>query len=103
MFRLRAKVLQYGREHLITEGFIETHTPKIVATATEGGTDLFPMTYFDTPAFLNQSPQLFKQLCMSGGWNVSLRSAPPSVPRSTTLPAPQRVHFLRHRVLVVDR
>ena len=67
MFRLRAKVLQYGREHLITEGFIETHTPKIVATATEGGTDLFPMMYFDTPAFLNQSPQLFKQLCMSGG------------------------------------
>ena len=67
MFRLRTKVLQYGREHLITEGFIETHTPKIVATATEGGTDLFPMMYFDTPAFLNQSPQLFKQLCMSGG------------------------------------
>ena len=67
MFRLRGKVLQYGREHLINEGFVETHTPKIVATATEGGTDLFPMQYFDTPAYLNQSPQLFKQLCMSGG------------------------------------
>ena len=67
MFRLRGKVLQYGREALINEGFFETHTPKIVATATEGGTDLFPMQYFDTPAFLNQSPQLFKQLCMSGG------------------------------------
>ena len=67
MFRLRGKVLQYGREALISEGFFETHTPKIVATATEGGTDLFPMQYFDTPAFLNQSPQLFKQLCMSGG------------------------------------
>ena len=67
MFHLRGKVLQYGREALISEGFFETHTPKIVATATEGGTDLFPMMYFDTPAFLNQSPQLFKQLCMSGG------------------------------------
>ncbi len=67
MFRLRGKVLQFGREHLISEGFIETHTPKIVATATEGGADLFPMQYFDRPAFLNQSPQLFKQLCMSGG------------------------------------
>ena len=67
MFRLRGKVLQYGREALINEGFFETHTPKIVATATEGGTDLFPMKYFDIPAFLNQSPQLFKQLCMSGG------------------------------------
>ena len=67
MFRLRGKVLQYGREALINEGFFETHTPKIVATATEGGTDLFPMQYFDIPAYLNQSPQLFKQLCMSGG------------------------------------
>lgn len=67
MFRLRGKVLQYGRNALIKEGFFETHTPKIVATATEGGTDLFPMQYFETPAFLNQSPQLFKQLCMSGG------------------------------------
>jgi len=67
MFRLRGKVLQYGRDKLNSEGFIETHTPKIVATATEGGTDLFPMTYFETPAYLNQSPQLFKQLCMSGG------------------------------------
>ena len=67
MFRLRGKVLQFGREHLISEGFLETHTPKIVATATEGGADLFPMQYFDRPAFLNQSPQLFKQLCMSGG------------------------------------
>ena len=67
MFHLRGKILQYGREALIKEGFFETHTPKIVATATEGGTDLFPMMYFDTPAFLNQSPQLFKQLCMSGG------------------------------------
>ena len=67
MFRLRGKVLQFGREHLISEGFFETHTPKIVATATEGGADLFPMQFFDRPAFLNQSPQLFKQLCMSGG------------------------------------
>jgi aspartyl-tRNA synthetase len=67
MFHLRGKILQYGREALINEGFFETHTPKIVATATEGGTDLFPMMYFDTPAFLKQSPQLFKQLCMSGG------------------------------------
>ena len=50
MFRLRGKVLQYGREALINEGFFETHTPKIVATATEGGTDLFPMKYFDIPA-----------------------------------------------------
>ena len=57
MFTLRARVLQYGREHLITEGFKEINSPKIIASASEGGTNLFPMMYFDTPAFLSQSPR----------------------------------------------
>ena len=67
MFTLRARVLQYGREHLISEGFKEINTPKIIASASEGGTNLFPMMYFDTPAFLSQSPQLYKQLAVLGG------------------------------------
>ncbi len=67
MFTLRARVLQYGREHLITEGFKEINSPKIIASASEGGTNLFPMMYFDTPAFLSQSPQLYKQLTVLGG------------------------------------
>ena len=53
MFQLRSKVLQYGREHLIEEGFMEMNSPKIIASASEGGTNLFPMMYFDTPAFLS--------------------------------------------------
>ena len=67
MFILRSKVLQYGREHLIKEGFNEMNSPKIIASASEGGTNLFPMMYFDTPAFLSQSPQLYKQLAVLGG------------------------------------
>ena len=67
MFQLRSKVLQYGREYLITEGFQEINSPKIIASASEGGTNLFPMMYFDTPAFLSQSPQLYKQLAVLGG------------------------------------
>ena len=67
MFQLRSKVLQYGREHLIKEGFMEMNSPKIIASASEGGTNLFPMMYFDTPAYLSQSPQLYKQLAVLGG------------------------------------
>mgnify|MGYP001156995627 FL=1 len=67
MFQLRSKVLAYGREHLLTEGFQEMNSPKIIASASEGGTNLFPMTYFETPAFLSQSPQLYKQLAILGG------------------------------------
>ena len=67
MFQLRSKVLSYGREHLLKEGFQEINTPKIIASASEGGTNLFAMTYFETPAFLSQSPQLYKQLAILGG------------------------------------
>ncbi|MCS3924281.1 aspartate--tRNA(Asn) ligase [Methanosalsum natronophilum] len=67
IFRIRHEVLRSVRDFLTCNGFIETTTPKVVATATEGGTSLFPITYFMTEAFLNQSPQLFKQILMSSG------------------------------------
>jgi nondiscriminating aspartyl-tRNA synthetase len=67
VFHIRHHVLSAVRGFLEQEGFLEINTPKVVATATEGGTALFPITYFDTEAFLNQSPQLFKQLMMSAG------------------------------------
>lgn len=67
IFRIRHEVLRAVRDFLTDNGFIETSSPKVVATATEGGTSLFPITYFDREAFLNQSPQLFKQILMSGG------------------------------------
>ena len=67
MFQLRSKVLQYGRDHLIKEGFQEINSPKIIAAAAEGGTNLFPMKYFETEAYLSQSPQLYKQLAVLGG------------------------------------
>ncbi|MCQ6963301.1 aspartate--tRNA(Asn) ligase [Methanolobus chelungpuianus] len=67
VFTIRHEVLKAVRGFLSSSGFVETSTPKVVATATEGGTSLFPITYFDREAFLNQSPQLFKQMLMSGG------------------------------------
>jgi len=67
VFNIRHEVLRAVRDFLTDSGFLETSSPKVVATATEGGTSLFPITYFDREAFLNQSPQLFKQILMSGG------------------------------------
>jgi aspartyl-tRNA synthetase len=67
MFCLRSKVLEYGRNHLISEGFKEMNSPKIIAAAAEGGTNLFTLQYFDTKAYLSQSPQLYKQLAILGG------------------------------------
>jgi len=69
VFKIRASVLRGIRSLFDTEGFIEVHTPKIVATATEGGTALFPVQYFENKAYLNQSPQLFKQMMMATGFD----------------------------------
>ncbi|MDL2260729.1 aspartate--tRNA(Asn) ligase [Methanimicrococcus sp. OttesenSCG-928-J09] len=67
VFLIRDTVQQSIRDFLKENKFVETTTSKIVAAATEGGTDLFPISYFDREAFLNQSPQLFKQMLMSAG------------------------------------
>jgi len=69
VFRIRSTVLKGIRAQFEAEGFLEVHTPKIVATATEGGTALFPVQYFERKAFLNQSPQLFKQILMATGFD----------------------------------
>jgi len=62
IFKIRDRVLQTTREYLTSQGFIEVNTPKIVATATESGAALFPISYFDREAFLSQSPQLYKEV-----------------------------------------
>jgi aspartyl-tRNA synthetase len=61
IFRIRHSTLNAIREFLAVEGFVETNTPKIIATATEGGAALFPIFYYDREAFLAQSPQLYKE------------------------------------------
>jgi len=67
IFEIRAEVLRSAREQFRALDCTEINTPKIVATGTEGGTELFPITYFGREAFMNQSPQLFKQLMVGSG------------------------------------
>ncbi|WP_181685565.1 aspartate--tRNA(Asn) ligase [Halorhabdus salina] len=67
IFEIRAEILRSVREAFRNLDATEINTPKIVATGTEGGTELFPITYFGQEAFMNQSPQLFKQLMVGSG------------------------------------
>ena len=52
------------REFLVGEGFVEIHSPKLIASASEGGADVFRLGYFDRFAYLAQSPQLYKQMAL---------------------------------------
>jgi nondiscriminating aspartyl-tRNA synthetase len=66
IFKIEHAVLGAMRNFLSEHGFVEVHTPRIIASATEGGAALFPVAYFEHEAFLAQSPQLYKeQLIMS--------------------------------------
>jgi aspartyl-tRNA synthetase len=67
IFEIRAEILRSARDAFRDLNATEINTPKIVATGTEGGTELFPITYFGKEAFMNQSPQLFKQLMVGSG------------------------------------
>jgi len=68
VFQIRSAAMHVINDFLYKEEFTSITTPKIVAAATEGGTELFPIAYFDKEAFLNQSPQLYKQMMMAAGF-----------------------------------
>lgn len=76
IFKIKSRMLHTVRNFLESEDYTEINTPKIGASATEGGTELFPITYFEREAFLGQSPQLYKQMMMASGFDNVYEIAP---------------------------
>ncbi len=68
IFKIQSELVHGFRDFLRGENFTEIHTPKIVASGTEGGTELFPLQYFERSAFLAQSPQFYKQMLVGAGF-----------------------------------
>ncbi|GAA5844452.1 hypothetical protein JCM11251_001667 [Rhodosporidiobolus azoricus] len=66
IFKIQSGVGNLFREYLNSQGFVEIHTPKLQGAATESGASVFRVSYFKTIAFLAQSPQLHKQMCIAG-------------------------------------
>jgi aspartyl-tRNA synthetase len=60
-FKIQHTALQVIRSFLFDKGFMEAHSPRIIASATEGGAELFCIDYFGQKAYLAQSPQLYKE------------------------------------------
>ena len=61
-------MLQALRDYCLERGFIEIHTPKLIGAASESGSEVFEVKYFDRNAYLAQSPQFYKQMAMAGGF-----------------------------------
>lgn len=66
IFQINGAVCELFREHMLKHHFQELQTPKIAGAATEGGAGVFEINYFNTPAFLTQSPQFYKQMAIAG-------------------------------------
>ena len=62
IFRIQNVITNAFREHFYKKGFFEMQPPCIISAASEGGTELFPVQYFEKKAYLAQSPQLYKQM-----------------------------------------
>ena len=61
VFKIQHTALEAIRNFLFEKGFLEVHTPRLIASATEGGAELFSVDYFGQKAYLAQSPQLYKE------------------------------------------
>ncbi|MBR1471998.1 MAG: aspartate--tRNA(Asn) ligase [Lachnospiraceae bacterium] len=68
MFQVQTAFVNAMRKYLLEQNFIEIHTPKLIGTASESGSDVFEVKYFDRNAYLAQSPQFYKQMAMASGF-----------------------------------
>ncbi|MDE5539981.1 MAG: aspartate--tRNA(Asn) ligase, partial [Bacilli bacterium] len=76
MIEVQTTFVNAMRDFLLKEDFVEIHTPKIIATASESGSEVFEVKYFDRPAYLAQSPQFYKQMAMASGFERIFEIAP---------------------------
>ena len=68
MFKVQTAFVNAMRKFLLEKDFIEIHTPKLIGAASESGSDVFEVKYFDRNAYLAQSPQFYKQMAMASGF-----------------------------------
>ena len=76
IFKIQSYLVQVMREYLYDNNFMEIHTPKLIGAASESGSDVFEVKYFDRIAYLAQSPQFYKQMAMASGFDRIFEVAP---------------------------
>ena len=68
IFKVQNEIEEAFRSYFKTNEFEEIHTPKIINSGTEGGSEMFTVNYFNKRAFLAQSPQFYKQMMVGAGF-----------------------------------
>ncbi len=76
MMQIQSDFVKYLRKYLYKKDFTEFHSPKLIAAASESGSDVFEVKYFDKKAYLAQSPQFYKQMAIAGGMDKVFETGP---------------------------
>ena len=76
IFKVWTVMEQAFREYLLSNGFIQIHSPKLMNAPSESGAELFEVKYFDRTAYLAQSPQFYKQMAMAAGFEKVFEIGP---------------------------
>ena len=76
MLQLQTTLTAAMRDFLLERNFVEIHTPKLIGAASESGSDVFKVDYFEGNAFLAQSPQFYKQMAMAAGLERIFETGP---------------------------
>ena len=76
MLKIQSTMVEGMREYLYSKEFTEIHTPKLIGTASESGSEVFEVEYFDRKAYLAQSPQFYKQMAIVSGLERVFEVAP---------------------------
>ncbi len=69
IFKIQSKIIEGMQEYLRKNGFIQVFTPSLLGGTSEGGSDVFPVVYFDKQAYLRQDPQLHRELLIAAGFD----------------------------------
>ncbi len=69
IFKVQTTMVAAMREYLLKKNYLEIHTPKLIGAASESGSEVFELKYFDRKAYLSQSPQFYKQMAMAAGFD----------------------------------
>lgn len=76
IFKVQTTLLHAMRQYWVEHGFTEIHTPKLMPSASESRAELFEVPYFETTAYLAQSPQLYKQMAQAAGFGKVFEVGP---------------------------
>ncbi|MCL5069277.1 MAG: OB-fold nucleic acid binding domain-containing protein, partial [Thaumarchaeota archaeon] len=98
IFKIQAKVMEGMEEYLRKNNFIQVSTPAILGGISEGGSEVFKIDYFGSPAFLRQDPQLHRQLTIGAGFDKIYDLGPNWRAEMSHTPR----HLCEHRACAVE-